>query len=71
MPDYLAFNKFPDGSTDRNYDVFEEFPNGSTVWRACVFGMGNVELRLRESAKKTGNKLFAIHLQGPPTPTEA
>jgi hypothetical protein len=58
-----AHEKFPEGSANRDYDVFEEYPDGSTVWRACVFGMENVELKLRELTKETGNKLFALHLQ--------
>jgi hypothetical protein len=55
-------HKFPEDSANRDYDVFEEFPDGSTVWRACVFGMGNVELKLRELAKETTNKFFALSL---------
>jgi hypothetical protein len=55
--------KFPEGSTNREYDVFEEFPDGTTKWRACVFGMGNVERKLRELASETTNKFFALNLQ--------
>ena len=55
--------KFPEGSTNREYDVFEEFPDGTTKWRACVFGMGNVERKLRELAGETTNKFFALNLQ--------
>ena len=64
MPDCPTHQKFPEGSANRDYDVFEEFPNGSSVWRACVFGMGNVELKLRELAKETSNRIFAVNLQG-------
>jgi hypothetical protein len=60
-----AHKKFPEGSANRDYDVFEEYPDGSTVWRASVFGMENVELKLRELTKETGNKLFALYLQDP------
>ena len=63
MPNYSALIRFPGHSDNRDYDVFEELPNGTTVWRACVFGMGNVELKFRELAKETGNKLFALNLQ--------
>ena len=63
MTDFPTQHKFPEGSTNRDYDVFEEFPDGSTVWRACVFGMENVELKLRELAKETTNKFFALSLQ--------
>ena len=63
MPDYPTLQKFPEDSANRDYDVFEEYPDGSTIWRACVFGMGNVELKLRELAKETGNKIFALSLQ--------
>jgi len=63
MPDYLTDKKFPEDSAFRDYDVFEEMPDGSTIWRGCVFGMANVELKLRELAKTTSNKLFALNLQ--------
>jgi hypothetical protein len=63
MPDSPTHKKFPEDSANRDYDVFEELPDGSTIWRACVFGMGNVELKLRELAKETSNKLFALNLQ--------
>ena len=56
-------HKFPEGSTNREYDVFEEFSDGTTKWRACVFGMGNVERKLRELAGETTNKFFALNLQ--------
>jgi hypothetical protein len=62
MPD-PSLDKFPDDSANLDYDVFEELPDGSAVWRACVFGMGNVRLKFRELAKETGNKLFALDLQ--------
>ena len=54
--------KFPEDSTHRNYDIFEELPDGSRVWRACVFGMEGVELKFRELAKETSNRIFAINL---------
>jgi hypothetical protein len=63
MPDSPTQKNFPEDSDNRDYDVFEELPDGSTIWRACVFGMVNVELKLRELAKETGNKLFALNLQ--------
>jgi hypothetical protein len=63
MPDSPTLQKYPEDSARRDYDVFEEYPDGSTVWRGCVFGMGNVELKLRELSKETGNKLFALNLQ--------
>jgi hypothetical protein len=55
--------KFPEGSTNRDYDIFEELPDGGTVWRACVFGMRNAELKLREFARESNNKFFALNLQ--------
>ena len=63
MLHYPSLQKFPEDSANRDYDVFEEYPDGSTAWRACVFGMGNVESKLRELAKETPNKLFALSLQ--------
>jgi hypothetical protein len=62
MPDCPTHHKFPEGSTNRDYDIFEEWPDGSTVWQACVFGMENVELKFRELAKETANRIFAISL---------
>jgi len=55
--------KFPEASTHRDYDIFEVSSDGSAVWRTCVFGMENVELRLRELALDSDNKFFAINLQ--------
>jgi hypothetical protein len=66
MPDSPRPNKFPEVSTDRDYDVFEEMPDGSTVLRACVFGIENVELKFRELAKETTNRIFAINLLDQP-----
>jgi hypothetical protein len=63
LTDHPMFSKFPENSTNRDYDIFEEFPDGSTIWRACVFGMGNVELKLHELAKETSNKFFALNLR--------
>jgi len=55
--------KYPLGSLNRDYDIFEQLPDGSTIWRACVFGMKNVELKLLEMARETNNKFFALNLQ--------
>ena len=63
MPDIPTQYKIPEEWANRDYEIFEEFPDGSTVWRACVFGMENVELKLRELAKGTSNKFFAVSLQ--------
>jgi len=63
MTDRPTYCKFPENSTNRDYDIFEEFPDGSTIWRACVFGMANVELRLQELARETPNKFFALNLR--------
>jgi hypothetical protein len=54
--------RYPLGSLNRDYDIFEELPDGSTVWRVCVFGMDNVELKFREMARETSNSLFAVNL---------
>ena len=62
MSDCATHHKFPEDSMNRDYDIFEEFPDGSTVWRACVSGMENVELKLRELATETLNRVFAISL---------
>jgi hypothetical protein len=63
MPDCPTHKKFPEGSTDREYDVFEELPDGSTIWRSCVSGMEKAELRLRDLSRETTNKFFAVNLQ--------
>jgi hypothetical protein len=62
MSDFPA-DGLPEDFTYLDYDVFEELPDGSTVWRACVFGIANVQLKFRELRKETGNKLFALNLQ--------
>jgi len=62
MNNHNVFRKVSDHSNDCDYDVFEEFPNGSTAWRTCVFGIQNVELKLRELAKGSKNKFFALDL---------
>lgn len=62
MPDFPTLHKFPEGSSNRNYDIFEELPDGGSVWHACVFGMENVELKFRELATETSNRIFAISL---------
>jgi hypothetical protein len=63
MTDFATQHRFPEGSGNRDYDVFEELPDGSTIWRDCAFGMGNVELKLRELARESNNKFFALYLQ--------
>jgi hypothetical protein len=62
MSNCPTHRKFPEDSMNRDYDIFEELPDGSTVWRACVFGMENVELAFRELAKETPNRIFATSL---------
>lgn len=59
MSDTPTHHKYPEGSTNRNFDIFEQFRDGSCVWRACVFGMEKVELKFRELAKETSNRIFA------------
>jgi hypothetical protein len=68
MPNFPTYQKFPEDSANRDYDIFEELPDGSTIWRACVFGMGNVELKLRELARETTNKFFALSLRDQNSP---
>jgi hypothetical protein len=63
MTDRPTNQKFPEGTANRDYDVFEEFSDGTTLWRACVFGMANVEIKLRELAEQSSNKFFALNLQ--------
>jgi hypothetical protein len=62
MNDHDSLGKFPEGSTNIDFDIFEELPDGSTIWRACIFGMERVESRLRELSKDSGNKFFALNL---------
>jgi hypothetical protein len=61
-------HKFPEDSMIRDYDIFEEMPDGSTVWKASVLGMENVELKLRELAKETSNRIFAISVMAQSDP---
>lgn len=68
MSDFPTHHKFPEDTTNRDYDIFEGLPDGSTVWRACVFGIENVELKFRELAKETSNRIFAISLLDQSTP---
>jgi hypothetical protein len=56
-----TLHKFPEGSTHRDYDIFEELPDGKKVWRACVIGMENIELKLRDLARESNNKFLALH----------
>ena len=51
MRDCPTLHKFPEGSTSRDYDIFEELADGTKVWRACVVGMENVELKLEELSR--------------------
>jgi hypothetical protein len=39
MTDCPTLHKFPECSTNRDFDIFEQLPDGTTVWRACVVGM--------------------------------
>jgi hypothetical protein len=62
MADFPTLHKFPEGSANRDYFVFEKLPDGSAVWRDCVLGMENVEMRLQELARESNNKFFALNL---------
>jgi hypothetical protein len=66
MSNCPTHKKSLEDSTNRNYDIFEESPDGSTDWQACVFGMKNVELKFRELAKETSNRIFAMSLLDQP-----
>jgi hypothetical protein len=63
MNELPMLSKFPEGSANRDYDIFEELPNGTTVWRACILGMANVEVRLQALAKESTSRFFALSLQ--------
>jgi len=63
MANTATDSKFPDGSTNRDYDIFEELPDGTPIWRTCVVGMKKAELKLWEMARETNNKVFALNLQ--------
>jgi hypothetical protein len=62
MADFLRQQKFPEKSTNRDYDIFEVMSDGSTVWRACVFGMDNIESKLRDLRRQSNNEFFVIDL---------
>jgi hypothetical protein len=57
-----VFDKVPQGSDGRSYDIFEELHDGSTLWRGCVFGIQNVEPKLCELTAGSKNKFFALDL---------
>jgi hypothetical protein len=63
MRDSPTLQKFPEGSLIRDYDIFERLHDGTMVWRACVVGMQNVELKLQELARESSNKFMAVHAQ--------
>ena len=46
----------------REYDLFEKFPDGSSLWRACVLGLEGTRIHLRELARKSGNRFYAIDM---------
>ena len=60
MNDHYVFYRIPEGTTNPDYEIFEEFADGSTLWRASVFGMKEVELKLREFSRRSDNKFFAL-----------
>jgi hypothetical protein len=62
MADFPMLRKFPEGSANREYFIFEKLPDGSAVWRGCVLGMENVELKLQNLARESNNKFFALNL---------
>lgn len=62
MANSPTHQKYPEDSANRDYDLFEELPDGSTVWRASVFGMSNTEIKLRELARESNNRFFALNL---------
>lgn len=68
MPDSPTHRKFPEHSANRYYAIFEELPDGSAMWRGCVFGMENVELKIRELVRESNHKFFATRLQGAAEP---
>jgi hypothetical protein len=55
-------SKFPEDSTDREYDIFEVLPDGSPIWRTSAFGMESAEQKLLELSRRTGNRFFAANL---------
>jgi len=68
MPDFATLHKFPEGSANRSYVIIELLPDGSGVWRGCVFGMEDAELKMQELARESNNKFFALSLQGKTEP---
>jgi hypothetical protein len=62
MADPFTQQKFPEKSTNRDYDIFEVSSDGSTVWRAYAFGLEKAELKLQELARGSKNEFFVIDL---------
>ena len=61
MRDCPTLHKFPEGSMNRDYDMYEELADGTKIWRACVVGMENVELELQELARESKNRFLALY----------
>jgi len=46
----------------RKYDLFEKFPDGSSLWRAWVLGLESTRHHLRELAKRSQNRFYAMNI---------
>jgi hypothetical protein len=56
MNEIPVHNQTPEKSAFIDYDLFEEFPDGTTIWRACVCGMKDAELKMLELRMKTSKQ---------------
>ena len=46
----------------RKYDLFEKFSDGSSLWRDCVVGLEGARLHMRDLARRSTNKFYAMDL---------
>lgn len=47
---------------EHEYDLFEKFPDGSSLWRDSVPEIEMTCLRLKEMARKSKNRFYALDL---------
>lgn len=46
----------------RKFDLFEKFPDGSSLWRGCALGLESTRHYLRELAKTSENRFYAMDI---------
>jgi hypothetical protein len=64
-PSHLKTFKRP---TPTQYDLFQEFEDGSSIWKYCVLGIENVEIKLLELTHESNGKYYAINFNNKTKP---